>query len=462
MTMSRRHGPDLLGTWPAATTPLRSKLDRLTPDGVYFKRRPLLTAAQSGGVHSPCQAKRSKQTRALLTRDMRHPTHPQMPSAESGLARDAIEPRLLDLLLKKQVRRKLGIYIPKTAEEIANGVLRLFKLHGIDARISNVRRMGGGASKEQFLFDADGAVGPEFLRCVLRMDPREGIIETCRRREAQALLAVAERVPVPPLLCVDGDGETMGQPVMVTGFVGGVTKPSSGSSGPSGLGTIFGPRISAALTPQFIQSLVAVHATHIGEAGLDDFALPRLGTTDAAMWQVNYWTKVRELDGTAAHPLLTLAETWLYDHLPVCSAPVLLHGDYRMGNFLFDEESLRITAILDWELSHIGDFHEDLAYSFDPLFGMRTPAGEHLVGSMFTTDHLVECYQTMTGRSIDAAVLHWYRVLTSYKLIIMNHTSSIIAARDGTNHQNALLAYLSACTAGMSDTLCKLLAEVME
>ena len=199
--------------------------------------------------------------------------------AESGLAREAIEPRLLDLLLKKQERRTLGIYIPKTAAEVADGAYRLFKRHGIDARINNVRRMGGGASKEQFLFD---------------------------------------------------------------------------------------------------------------------------------------------------------------------------------------EESLRITAILDWELSHIGDFHEDLAYSFDPLFGMRTPSGQHRVGSMFTTDHRVECYQTMTGRRIDATILHWVRVLTSYKLITMNHTSSIVAARDGTNHQNALLAYLSACTAGMSDTLCKRLSEVMQ
>jgi aminoglycoside phosphotransferase (APT) family kinase protein len=72
--------------------------------------------------------------------------------------------------------------------------------------------MGGGASKEQFLFDTDGAVDQAFAQCVLRMDPREGIIETCRRREAQALLAVATVVPVPPVLCVDGEGSVMGPP----------------------------------------------------------------------------------------------------------------------------------------------------------------------------------------------------------------------------------------------------------
>ncbi|MGD9661485.1 MAG: phosphotransferase family protein [Porticoccaceae bacterium] len=370
---------------------------------------------------------------------------------------EAIEPRLLELLLQKQERRKLGAYRPKTAEEIAAGLERLFQLRGVDARAVNVRRMGGGASKEQFVFELVGSSFDNGYRGVLRMDPREGIIETCRRREAQILRAVAGRVPVPPVLWVDGDGEAMGQPLMITGFVDGVTKPSSGSGGPSGLGVNLGDRIGGALTPQFIGAMAEVHRTDLANSGLDDYAMPRPGTTDAALWQVNYWTKVRQLDTIDCSPLLTLAETWLYDHLPLCQEPVLLHGDHRLGNFLFDEETLQMTAILDWELSHVGDFHEDLAYSFDPLFGSRDRDGTFLVGSMFTTDYLLEHYQNITGRSVDPKTLHWYRVLTSYKLITMNHTSSIRAARDGTNHQNALLAYLASCTAGMSDTLCNLL-----
>lgn len=63
-----------------------------------------------------------------------------------------------------------------------------------------------------------------------------------------------------------------------------------------------------------------------------------------------------------------------------------------------------------------------------------------------------------SGRVVNPATLHWYKVLTSYKLIMMNHTSSIIAARDGTNHQNALLGYLASVTAGLSATLIDLLA----
>lgn len=378
---------------------------------------------------------------------------------QDTLDREIMEPRLLEILQEKHVRRKLGSYKPKTADQILDGLNRLFKLRNVKARALNVRRMGGGASKEQFLFELDGPDFQRGTRAVLRMDAREGVIETCRRRESQVLRAVANQAPVPTVFWEDADGEAMGQPMMVTGFVIGVAKPSAGSGGPSGIGVQLGERIGNALTSQFIEYLAAIHDTPLVDSGLDDFAIPRAGTTDAALWQVNYWTKVRQMDGTDCSPLIALAETWLYESMPVCEKPVLLHGDHRLGNFLFDEDTLEITAILDWELSHIGDFHEDLAYSFDPLFGSRDQNGTFLVGGMFTTDYLVDRYQQLTGRSVDPNTLHWYRVLTSYKLIIMNHTSSIIAARDGTNHQNALLAFLASCTAGMSDTLCKLLEE---
>lgn len=370
--------------------------------------------------------------------------------------RDLIEPRMLELLLEKQERRKLGPYIPKTSEEIEEGLKKLLDREGINAIPRNVHRMGGGASKEQFVFDLDGDVAPEFSRCVLRMDPREGIIETCRRREGQVLRAVFGKVPVPPILCIE-DGSTMGQAALIAGFISGVTKPSSGGGGPSGLKAQMGERVAAALTPQFIDVFADVHAIDIAAAGLDEYAVPRPGTTDAALYQVNYWTRVRELEETDSLPLLTLAENWLYDNLPICEEPVLLHGDHRLGNFLFDEESLRITAVLDWELAHIGDFHEDLAYDFEPLFGSTDENGQFLVGSMFTTDEMVKGYEARTGRRVDPDTLYWYRVLTSYKLVMMNHTSSIIAARDGTNHQNALLAYLAAVTSELSWTLCDLL-----
>ena len=368
-----------------------------------------------------------------------------------------LEPRLLDILERKQARQGQGRYLPRRADEVAVALGRLLVAHGEQRPARNVRRMGGGASKEQFVFELAGRDGGPDECFVLRMDPLEGIIETCRRREAQVLVAVQDLVPVPPVAFVDGNGEWLGQPAMITRFVGGVTKPTSGGSGPSGLGTVLGERISNALTPQYIDNLAAIHTTVLGGTNLPDFAIPAAGTTEAAEWQVNYWARVLADDGIDASPLLALTETWLRDRLPVCDEPLMLHGDYRLGNFMFDETTLRMTAVLDWELSHIGDYHEDLAYSLDPLFCSRDAEGRRLVASMMTPEAFLGGFEAATGRRVDPVKLHWYRVLTSFKLVVMNFSSGARAARDGTNHQSALLGYLASVQAGLSTTLCDLL-----
>lgn len=371
--------------------------------------------------------------------------------------RERMEPRLLELLDRKLARQGKGRYLPLQAGEVAAMLGKLLEAHGEPRPAQNVRRMGGGASKEQFVFELAGRQGGPDERFVLRMDPLEGIIETCRRREAQVLVAVRGLAPVPDVAFVDGDGAIMGQPAMITRFVGGVTKPTTADSGPSGLGTVLGERISNALTPQYIGNLVAIHTADLTKVALPDFSVPTPGTTEAAEWQVNYWARVMVDDKIDASPLLAFTETWLRDHLPVCETPLLLHGDYRLGNFMFDEASLQMTAILDWELSHIGDYHEDLAYSLDPLFCSRDAAGRRMVASMMSVEQFLDGYAAATGRIVDPAKLHWYRVLTSFKLVVMNFASGARAARDGTNHQSALLGWLAAVQAGLSTTLCDLL-----
>ena len=59
-------------------------------------------------------------------------------------------------------------------------------------------------------------------------------------------------------------------------------------------------------------------------------------------------------------PVIALAIKWCEDHLPAPADPVLVHGDYRMGNIMVDADGLAV--VLDWELAHRGDAHEDLAF----------------------------------------------------------------------------------------------------
>ena len=375
---------------------------------------------------------------------------------KTGPWRAEMEPGLAALLDAKQARQGKGGYKPREAQDVAERLGHLLGALGVAGHARNVRRMGGGASKEQFLFELVDPSGSA-ERLVLRMDPLEGIVETSREREAEVISALAGIVPMPSVAFVDADGRHMGQPAMVTRFVRGDTKPRDAVAGPPGVGIVIGEQASAALIPQYIDNLVTIHGFDYASAALPSYAVPRAGTNQAALWQLNFWERVLEDDRTEASPLLTYVACWLRERAPVCAEPVLLHGDYRLGNFMFDQDTLEMTAILDWELAHIGDFHEDVAYSLEPLFCSRDAQGQPLIASMMPVRGFLDAYAERSGRVIDPAVLHWYQVLNSFKLSAMNFASAVRAARDGTNHQSAFLGFLSACHVGLSATLCRLL-----
>jgi aminoglycoside phosphotransferase (APT) family kinase protein len=70
--------------------------------------------------------------------------------------------------------------------------------------------------------------------------------------------------------------------------------------------------------------------------------------------------KQRFIDYGGDRPIIAAAIRWLETHIPAPAPPVLVHGDFRMGNLMAGPDGL--AGVLDWELAHVGDAHEDLAY----------------------------------------------------------------------------------------------------
>lgn len=350
-----------------------------------------------------------------------------------------IEPRIFAILEEKKSRRLTGPYIPRSIAEVTAALDRLFG-HG-EGAISGVRRMAGGASKEQFVFDHDGPQRRE--RLVLRMDPLEGLIETCRRREDQILRAMQGVVPVPEVRFADTDGSVFGLPALVTTFVSGVAKPPQAAASVSGLRTDFDAHWIALLAPAFIDNLVRIHGFDYASAALPDFAMPGGNPREMALRQVNWWAKVWADDVVDAFPIMALAECWLRENLPLCDDPVLVHGDYRTGNYLFDAATGEVTAILDWELAHLGDFHEDLAWNLQPIFANQGADGETMISGLFRRDAFIAEYEKASGRVVDPQSLFFYDVLAAWKCAVIDLSSCLTAARDGNNHQDALLSWLA-------------------
>ncbi len=363
--------------------------------------------------------------------------------ADHWAGADALEPRIREILDAKLIRRETGPYRALSDDTVISGLERLLRGNGVtDFRIENLGRMPGGASKEQFWFTL--VTGGKSERLVLRIDPLESIVETCRLREAELLTAMQGYLPLPAVRFVDGTGNYLGQPGTVTTFVSGVSKPPANKNVVSGVGTSFSQEWRDRLVPAFVDHLARIHGFDWRQAELPHFQAPAADSQQAALWQVNWWTKVWRDDLTHPYPMLTLAERWMRERLPHCDELVLLHGDYRTSNFMFDPETAKFTAVLDWELAHIGDFHEDLGWSIQRLFAGPPENGQTYICGLLTREDFLTRYEAATGRTVNRKTLAFYEVLNAYKTAVMNLGSGEGAALRQNNHQDVLLTLLAA------------------
>lgn len=373
---------------------------------------------------------------------------------------DDIEPAIVAVLERRRQRKAAGTYHPRSEREVA---LRLNAfLAGVapGTQATEVGRLGGGASKEQFSFViADNT--PHAGRYVLRMEPAQSISESDRRREFEILAAFQGVVPAPVPVWLDAEGAVLGQPGAIMRFVEGVTKPRTNAATVTGLGTLLGHDLREKIGPQFIDHLVAIHAFDWRQAALPTFQVPDADPQQAARWQVNWWARVWREDRINPVPTVTMAECWMRDNLPATDNLVLVHGDYRTGNYLFDEASGEITAILDWELAHIGDFHEDLAWALQHLFGAYED-GVHRASGLYPRDEMIARYEAASGRRVDRRTLRFYEVLAAYKCIVIVLGTGLRSARDHHNHQDVLLTYLSVAGHIFHAEICDLLQAEIE
>lgn len=355
--------------------------------------------------------------------------------------RDDLDPAVRQTLERRAARKRLGAYQPISVEAVEQRIVAFLERECPGAKVMNVGRLGGGASKEQFGFEI-AAGHPMAGRYVLRMEPRQSISESSRRLEFEVIAALRAAVPAPEPVWLDEEGASFGQPAAIFRFIGGVTKPSGSQGGVTGLGTVIGERLRPIIKPQFLDHLAAIHGHDWRADPIASLDAPDADPRQAALRQVNWWSRVWREDCTQSLPIVALAERWMRANLPAAREIVLVHGDYRTGNYLFDDETGRITAILDWELGHLGDYHEDLAWTLQRLFG-TVEDGRQLAGGLFEREELIADYTARTGRVVDRATLHFYEVFSAYKCIVITLATGIKAVRDHHNHQEVVLSWLA-------------------
>lgn len=271
--------------------------------------------------------------------------------------------------------------------------------------VTGLRRLTAGRSRQNWAFDLTYRSGGEVVTesLILRSDPKGGLVETDRQTEFSVLSCLeATAVPAPVARWIDADGTWFGSPSLIM----------RRETGDCDYYILNGDRPlpeRVALARAFCDLLSEVHRVDVESCGLVDvLAVP----VDPARDQLDHWESVLHDDQLEPYPEIELALTWLRDSLPPPAAPVLVHGDFKPGNILVDDSA--VSALLDWELAHIGDPAEDLGWVTQPL---RTR--EHLIDGHWGPSELLEHYERCTGISIAPGALRWWNVFAALRTAVM-------------------------------------------
>ncbi len=368
------------------------------------------------------------------------------------------EPHLAGLLEARKVRRTAPPYEPRSDDAIMGLLTGYFATEVPGATVSGVARLGGGASKEQFCFTLTRPDGSP-KRYVLRMDPLEGITETSRQREFEILRAMQGVVPVPRPVWLDAEGAHFRRPAVIMELVPGSPKPSTMTLSVTGLGTVLGDPLRAQIRPQYLDMLAKIHNFDWASADLPSYGAPTADLKQATRWLIAFWKELLEQDAVAHEPVIRLATQWLEVNVPDCEKLCFVHGDFRTGNYLFDEESGRVTAMLDWEMSYIGDFHADLAWLLQPVFGTRID-GVFRVSDIFEGEEdFIIAYERASGNTVNRDTLRYFKMFNNWKSYILVAVLGMRAAREQHNHQDVLLTFLAATGPMFVADLARMLSE---
>ena len=193
-------------------------------------------------------------------------------------------------------------------------------------------------------------------------------------------------VPVPDPLAFEPEGGRFGSPGLLMAHVEGTSVAPR---------ILRKPEFEAArrrLTGQLAEALARIHS--IDPASLDGVFPEPLG--DPALDQIAEWE--RQLDEIGEPlPAVELGLRWLRANAPEPAEPRLVHGDFRLGNFIVDERGL--AAVIDWELAHLSDPAEDVGWLC--IRSWRFGNDDQPVAGVGQLDEFISAYESAGGAPID-------------------------------------------------------------
>lgn len=266
----------------------------------------------------------------------------------------------------------------------------------------SAERLSGGASQETYRITITTTDGRERLLAMRRAaggeyenpdDTRPGLPVEAKLMQ----VARAHGVPEPEVFHVLGRNDGLG--------LGFIMEWLDGET--LGARVLRAPELDEIrphLARQCGQILARIHAIDPAATGLVDDL--QVMSTEAFVMKM--WDQYKEFD--TAQPMIDFTARWLLENLPADAEPKLVHNDFRNGNLMIGPEG--VTAVLDWEVAHLGDPMRDLGWicTNSWRFGKR----ELAVGGFGELDELLAGYAEVSGVEVDPAHVHFWEVFGSF------------------------------------------------
>lgn len=282
--------------------------------------------------------------------------------------------------------------------------------------LKNVEKLAGGTQNILLKFVRRGRT------YVLRRPPehlRANSNETMRR-EARVLAAIADTdVPHPRLIAACPEEDAIGAAFYLM-------EPVDGFNPTTGLPDYHAgsEEVRHRMGLSLVEGIAALGALDYKALGLDGLGKPEnYLERQVARWkaQLESYCELDGWTGPADIPGVEKVADWLDAHRPADFQPGIIHGDYHLANVMYRYDSPELAAIVDWELTTIGDPLLDLGWLL-----ATWPEGDGSGASAVavtpwkgfpSAEELVAHYRPRTTRNVDA--IEWYAVLACYKLGII-------------------------------------------
>ncbi|BBY43617.1 phosphotransferase family protein [Mycolicibacterium celeriflavum] len=261
---------------------------------------------------------------------------------------------------------------------------------GDDVAVENLRALTGGASRTTWAFDA--VTSDRTRALILRTGPPDDVHASMELEARVQQRAAAAGAPVPHILAADNSLAALGNPYLICEAIGGETIVRRIHRALDDTGR-------ERLLHHCARALAAIHRADYDGVGLS-------ASDQLAEWQ----DRLDEMGDTTA--TFEWAFRWLAAHRPAPSRQVLVHGDFRMGNLIVDDSGL--AAVLDWELVHLGERYEDLAWFC--IRAWRFGAPEELgAGGLGSVETFLRAYESASGEPLDRDAFRWWLTVATLR-----------------------------------------------